>query len=218
MFLTKKATSIVEAVVVMFIVVSWVVWMYQVFWSSQKLSNSTWNKIQAIQMAREGIEAMKNIRDTNWVLFGSDTPNCWNVLNYNKDCVGDNSINNDILEDSYKIFQNSKNKWEINKKTTPKTLFSESDYRNEMEVFTDLNWFFTQTWTLDTDKFKLKPLFTREIKIKYLDDWVSPDNIAASKSSNEQKMQVTSLVQWVDNSSDKVHKVEFTSVLTNWKK
>jgi hypothetical protein len=214
MFLTKKATSIVEAMVVLLIVVSWVVWMYQVFWNSQKLSNSTGNKIQAIQIAREGIEAMKNIRDTNWILFWSDTPNCWNVLDYNNSCVWDNSTTNDISAWSYKIYQNTDNKWKIIKKITSETSFLKSAYRNEMKVWLDSNWFFTQSWAIT----EIKPLFTREIKIKYLDDWIVPDNISASKPSNEEKIEVISLVQWVDNSSTKVHKVEFTSILTNWKK
>jgi hypothetical protein len=208
MFLTKKATSIVEAMVVLLIVVSWVVWMYQVFWNSQKLSNSTGNKIQAIQMAREGIEAMKNIRDTNWILFWSDTPNCWNVLNYNNSCVWDNSTTNDISAWSYRIYQNTDNKWKIKSETTAN--FSKSTYRNNFRVWLDSNWFFTQSWAVT----EIKPLFTREIKIKYLEDWET----AWFQNSNEQKMEVISLVQWADNSSTKVHKVEFTSILTNWKK
>jgi len=82
MFLTKKATSIVEVMVIMLILVTWIVWMYKVYSESENLSTSTKNKITAIQIAREWIEAMKNIRDTNWILFSTNTENCWNTLNY----------------------------------------------------------------------------------------------------------------------------------------
>jgi hypothetical protein len=71
--------------------------MYNIYGSSIKLSNSTENKITAISIAREGIEAITNIRDTNNLLFKADLKNCWNVLNYNANCIGDNTTNNDIL-------------------------------------------------------------------------------------------------------------------------
>jgi Tfp pilus assembly protein FimT len=216
MFLNKKATSVVEAIVVLSIIVSWVIWMYKVFWNSQKLANSTSNKIQAIQMAREWIEAIKNIRDTNWLLFGSDSKNCWNVSNYNNNCVWipeTNNTNIDIQEWSYKIYQLQNNRWYLSPKLTDKTKFIDKNYREEMEVFQDSKWFFTQTWTLSSSgNSKIKPLFTREIKVQYLDEnW-------NSWNSNSYKMKVTSLVQWVDNSTSRTQKVEFISILTNWKK
>lgn len=214
MFLTKRATSIIEAIVVLFIVVSWVVWMYQVFWNSQKLSNSTAKKIQAIQIAREWIEAVKNIRDTNWLLFGSDSTNCWNVLDYDNTCVWDTWTSTDIQHNkSYIIFQDTYNRWRLYEEASPADWFKLTSYKDNFEVFQDNEWFFTQTWTINTTKFKLKPLFTREIKFEYLEDWL----ISWFTNSNEEKIKVTSLVQWTDSSSENIHKVEFVSVLTNWK-
>jgi hypothetical protein len=205
MFLNKKATSVIEAVVVLFIVVSWVVWMYQVFWASQKLSNSTANKIQAIQIAREWIEWVKNIRDTNWILYSSDTTNCWNVNNYSNTCVWDNNTTYDIASWSYIIYKKPDNRWYLETKVT-NTAFNQ-DYRDRFKVWLDSDWFFTQTWWTD-----IKPLFTREIQISYL----KSDNSAWD--SNDPKMQVISLVKWVDLSSSKPHRVRFKSILTNWKK
>ena len=108
---------------------------------------------------------------------------------------------NDIDSWSYLINQKSDNRWYLESKSTWN--FSNSTYRTNFEVFTDKNWFFTQTWVLDDSKFKIKPLFTREIKINYPETY---------------KMEVVSLVQWVDLSSSKPHRVEFKSILTNWKK
>ena len=202
--------------VIMMIIVAGVVWMFKVFTQSQKLSNSTENKIQAIQIAREWIEAMKNIRDTNWILYWSDTANCWNVINYQPGCVGilaGNNTTTDISRsnETYKVYQDpTSNRWILEEKATPETLFSNTDYRNEMEVWYDANWFFTQSWTLIVEE--LKPLFTREIQVRYIDT-----NSDSTVDSNDEKMEVTSLVQWVDSSSSEPHKVEFTTVLTNWK-
>ncbi|MEK7146234.1 MAG: hypothetical protein AAB802_03545 [Patescibacteria group bacterium] len=38
-------------------------------------------KVVAMNLALEGIEAVRNIRDTNYLRFASDTANCWNTLN-----------------------------------------------------------------------------------------------------------------------------------------
>jgi len=84
---TKKATSILEAMIVLLIIIVWVTWLYDIFNASQKLSNTTKNRIEAIEIAREWIEAMKNIRDTNWLMFGWDKTNCYNTLNYDSGCV-----------------------------------------------------------------------------------------------------------------------------------
>jgi len=49
----KKATSVIEAMIIMLIVVNGVVGMYSLYNRSQKLSIATKNRIEAIQMARE---------------------------------------------------------------------------------------------------------------------------------------------------------------------
>lgn len=61
--------------------------MFGILNSSQRLANTTGNRIQAIQIARDGIESMTNIRDTNWVKFPVDYENCWNTLNYDGLCI-----------------------------------------------------------------------------------------------------------------------------------
>ena len=205
MFLDKKATSVIEAMVVLLIVVTWVIWMFQVFWNSQKLSASTANKIQAIQIAREGIEAIKNIRDTNWILFSSDTKNCWNVNEYKNECVWDSSTNYDIKNipnKSYIIYKKSDNRWYLENKTADSDKYKNPWYRNIFKVWLDSDWFFTQTWAIT----EIKPLFTREIAISYDTD------------SNDETMEVNSIVYWKDLASNRPHKVQFKAILTNWKK
>ncbi len=207
MKINKTATSIAEAMVLMMIIVTGVTWMYKIYNSSIRLERATSNKIIAINIAREWIEAMKNIRNTNWILFSSDVNNCWNTLNYQNACVWDNISWTDIENNkSYVIYKNQQDRWTLTWSTT--WLYSDNIYRNEHRVWLDLDWFYTQTWTIDN----LVPLFTREIKINYINTtWSTVD-------SNDEKMEVTSLVQWKDNTSTSVHKVELIQLLSNWKK
>ncbi len=202
--LKNKATSIVEAMIVMLIIVTWVTWMYQLLSESNKLTVSVKNKIQAVQIARQWIEWFTNIRDTNWLLFSSDYANCWNTYNYDSDCIWDNTTTNDIKStDTYKIYLNNEDRWVLKEDTWVSTFnYSDTDYRNFFKVSLNTNWIFTQTWWIDT-----KPLYTREIKIEYPNTW----------SSNDSNIKITSIVQWADSSSTVPHKLEIEQTLTNWK-
>ncbi len=202
-----KATSIIEAIVVLLIIVTWVTWMYTIFSKSTKLSNSTANKIQAIQIAKQWIEAFTNIRDTNWIRFSSDSTNCWNTLNYNSNCIWDITTTYDIQSWSYIIYRNSNNAWVLDSKTT--NTFWNWNYNTDFIVWIDDKWIYTQSWAVNDTS----PKFTRELKISYLDeDWItSPD-------TNSPKIKIISLVQWIDSSSNQPHKVELEQILSNWKK
>ena len=164
MYLHKKASSIIEAMVVLMIITSGVTWVYLLMSSSQKLANSTWNRIEAIQIARDWLEAMTNIRDTNWILYGADPANCWNTLNYSGSCVWNTTISTDIklwANEAFRIYRDINNRFMLSATgTTTSPLFTNITYRNVFQVF-KLNWFYTQSGGIVT-----QPLFTREIQIE----------------------------------------------------
>jgi len=199
MIINKKWTSIVEAIIVMAIVTIWVIWTYDIYSRSQKLSDSSANKIQAISLAREWIEAMINIRDTNWLLYSANTKNCWNTYNYDSNCVLSDV---DIGSWSYIVYKNTSDRWILEPKTT--WLYSSQTYRNDFKVNLDNNWFYTQSWWI----LETKPLFTREIKISYPNNTWTP----------LEKMNVESIVRWVDSSKDWIFEIKFQTLLTNWKR
>jgi len=193
---TKKATSIIESMIIMLIIVTWITWLYNIFNESTKLSNTTKNRIEAIEIAREGIEAMKNIRDTNWLMYGWDTVNCFNTLNYDQRCIWNISWASYIEDNkSYKIYKHIDNKWYLNE--NPTWDFSDNSYRSDFRVYKDNDWFYTQTWSTN------ETIFTREIQVSY------------SWSTNI--MNINSLVNWADSSKEWFHKVEIWNIITNWK-
>jgi len=201
------ATSIAEAMVVMLVILIGITGSYQMFSQSIKTVDSSEFKIRAISMAKEWIEAVNNVRDTNWILFKWDLPNCWNTLNYNTSCFNNTTTTHDIRPGSYRTYIWSNNRWILQNYTW--TLdYSEAAYRNFFTVWLDNKWFFTQN-SADIIE-EIKPPFTREIIISYLDDgsWVT--------NSNSQKMNVTVKIQWTDSSSNTVRKVEMSNILTNW--
>lgn len=211
-----SGTSIIEAMVVMLIVVTWIIWMYKIFNNSQNLSNTTQNRIVAIQIAREGIEAFTNIRDTNWILFAADHKNCWNTLNYDNSCVWNAGVSTNIAHNtSYKIYQTTENRWELARQSTWD--YTNNWYRDRFEVFqyrdaSPYAWLYTQSGATSEVE-SMQPLFTREIQVEYIEDGIA----TGFANSDEQKMIVTSKVQWQDPSKTTPHTVELETILTNWK-
>jgi hypothetical protein len=203
MIKSKHWTTIVESLVVMLIIVVWVVWTYKIFTNSQKLSDSTAYRLAAISMAREWIEVITNIRDTNWLLFWSNTTNCWLTFNYNSSCITAGWTTTNIPTWSYKIYKNSNNRWYLSWPIATWN-YSDSTYRDNFRVNLDSDWFYTQSgWT------NFLPIFTREIKIYYPSDaWTPP-----------QSVNVESIVRWSDSSRTNWNfEVKLQTLLTNWKK
>lgn len=198
----KKWTSILEAIVVILIITLGVIWIFNIFIKSQNLANQAENKLTATLIAREWIEVVMNIRDTNWKMFQANIENCWNVLNYNSSCITNSST--DIWTWSYIIYQDVDNKWYLSWITIPENSYSQSNYRDIYAIKVDANWFYTQAWTWTITS---TPFFTREIKVSYL-----PSNPA------NQKMKVESIVRWNEPQSDGNKELVLESILTNWKK
>jgi hypothetical protein len=194
----KSGATIVESMVVMIIIVLWVTWMYSIFNKSQEITTNTSNRLVAIAIAREWIEAVTNIRDTNWLLFSVNTENCWLVKDYNSDCITNSSIY--IASWSYVLYTNTNNRWYLSWGTT--WVFSSGAYQNAFRVKKDGNGLYTQSgWT------DFMPLYTREIKISYPWALNPPQNV-----------KIESIVRWVDNSRTSGNfEIILQTELTNWK-
>jgi type II secretory pathway pseudopilin PulG len=75
----KSAFSLVEIMIFMVLLVTASTASYSFLSSGQKLANTTEYRVQAINLAREGIEIVRTYRDTNWIAYSSDKEHCWMV-------------------------------------------------------------------------------------------------------------------------------------------
>jgi hypothetical protein len=204
--------------IVLLVVVTGITWVYGLLVSSQKLANSTSKRIEAIQIARDGLEAFTNIRDTNWILYGADYENCWNVLNYNNACIWISGVTNDIrhnVNEWFKIYRNSENKFRLAlvSYATWET-YADALYRSGFEIRKEsANLFYTQSWGIVYWVWS-DPFYTREIQVDYLDNsWMSLWGLL----SDNDRMRVTAVVQWNDIAKQEPQKLEMSTILTNWK-
>jgi type II secretory pathway pseudopilin PulG len=89
--------SIMEVTVVIFIITLGLLGVLSLAAQSIKISNTNKNELIASQLAQEGLELVRNIRDTNWLTDGND----W-VLGSG---AGNNS--DDIIQDGTYTIDNS---------------------------------------------------------------------------------------------------------------
>jgi prepilin-type N-terminal cleavage/methylation domain-containing protein len=60
----------------------------------QSLRSNQYSKdtLQALNLAKEGLEMMRVVRNTNWMKFSADTDNCWNVFPNEAVCDAPNNL------------------------------------------------------------------------------------------------------------------------------
>lgn len=206
----KIAASLIEALVVIVILAMWIVATYSFFARSIAFLDWLNMRIEAIEIAREGIEAVENIRNTNWLLFPVNYENCWNVLGYKSECILDNSNSIEKIpwadKNNPKTYILENNNWRWNLTLTwisaQNLIYTNSDFRDKFAVWLDNLGKYCQP--VDT---------TNCIKIQ---KWNYTRKIQAYKDWND-KMIVKSTVEWIDSSTSWSRKVEIYNLLTNYK-
>lgn len=214
----KIASSLIEALVVMAILTIGLVWVYSFFSKSRAFLDWVSAKIEAIEIAREWIEALENIRNTNWMRFQANIDNCWDVLNYNTECIWWISMVDKIwwTESNPKIYilKNDNWLWKLEQKNQSWN-FSDSNYRQTFLVWKDKdNWRYCQTVdntnciTKWSDWKTIIWNYTRKISVI----WV------IQRWNKVVKLKVSSIVEWTDQSVYWVRKIELNNLMTNYKR
>lgn len=195
----KDASTLIEAMVVLVIVTIGVTGTYQVLEGGNRLAETTEARIQAINLAREGIEAVENIRNTNWVKFSSDYENCFDVLNYDGTCVG-NASTAKMSDGVPRILVNQDGMWYLSGSST--TWSGVTIASNGVSVQGAGS---TLAYCNSKAPRNCRTPFFRTVTIT---------NVGASGSK---KFQVTSTVSWRDDSKNTPYRIQLTHILTNWK-
>lgn len=185
-FLKTRGETLTETLVALFILALSIVAAVTLLVSSIRANEASRERIIAINIARTGLEAIHNIRDTNWLVHSADKRLCWNNMP-NETCedtfspfgVSDNAIEGDTY---YKVDLNADYTWSL----TNETSIEWDEYRLHL----DENGFYTHEESGTTSSTN----FRRRIFISYRDD---DGNVNGDPESN--RMEVTSEVQFLEN-------------------
>ncbi len=196
--LGKRWSSLVEIMAMMAVVSMAITAMFStVIWGIY-FSRDSENRIKAINLAREWIEWVTNLRNTNWLRFSGDQNNCWSIKDYQAACIGSgtyastNSFGGSPA--SKYVLKNENGAWYLTWTTSGSWLWVDS------------NGFYFSSGTTPWDLLctinrttNCRSPFTREIRIL----------------SGSNTMTITSIVDWNERVAQNV---TLTTTLTNWKR
>ncbi len=213
---TKKAETLVEVIIALFIVAMGAGVSTNLIINALQSSAYSKDSLIATSLAQEGIEAVRNIRDTNWLRFSADKKNCWNIKPEETVCSPSNKIqqsdnytaNLDITNYSWTLKQNASalDTTNISKASNEPYRLKYVDLDSTKDTNGDGNNtndhdLYINTAGATTGQSK----FYRQIKLEYI-----------GTNTPEDKMKVTSIVAW--EVGQVVHKVKLQTILTNYRK
>jgi len=178
--------------------------MFSVITSGIFFAKDTEDRIKAINLAREWIEWMTNIRNTNWLRFSSDRRNCWSTLSYDSGCIW-NPIGWDRIGGGSHVLYTYNGLWYLSGTTSIAP--ADPAYKTVFRVINDADGFSNQTGAIyptlcnSQNQVSCTSIFTREIQI-IIPTWSTGS------------MNVKSIVYWDGKTRQKV---ELETTLTNWK-
>ncbi|MCK5472059.1 hypothetical protein KAI54_02630 [Candidatus Gracilibacteria bacterium] len=170
----------------------------------------TKERVIATNLAREGLEAVRNIRDTNWLRFAGERRRCWNNLDASS-CLDGNSdgIPDDPIEHQkyyFTKFDNVNFRWELD----ATGLVARLDLRNGLDASdSGYRLQLNANGVYNHDAVGTDTIYFREIYTEYIE----PDQtLAANESANI--LRVTSKVEWIDRG--KINDVTLTTLLADY--
>ncbi len=203
--------------------------------SIRNMSNAK-NRVIAVNIAREGIEDMHNIRDTNWLLYSDRRRECWNHDPSIIPCEGLEPI----PPGNYVIYRSAENNWKLKLSDdfalTPLSFVDIDltvDSNADDTVDNDANIYNHVTGIDDTyGPETQKTPFRRYLTIEYLDDdgsfeavskidepFDSINTMEEWKTLGDEdikrlnRMRLTSTVEWTQSGA--IHKAELKTILTD---
>lgn len=93
-FVNQKGSALMEVLISIFIITMGLTGSAMLIIKAIHINSINSDRIIAINLAREGVEAVRNIRDTNWLTWSANIRECWNFLN---DTDEDGIIDDDDL-------------------------------------------------------------------------------------------------------------------------
>lgn len=213
----RSAETLIEVVMAIFIVATGSATATSLVVNALTANSLSRDNLIALNLAVEGIEGIRDIRDSNWLKFGFNKELCWNMRPEKTSC---NNVDK-IKGGNHKLFlDTSTMSWNLSDDTTDTLNLEVSAttaaqfqlYFMDLDSITDSDGNGTKTDDPDlyvasgTAGAGAASRFYRMITLQY------PSNYLTDQSVN-----VSVLVQWKGTGAA-VHQVRLNTVLTNYNK
>ena len=221
-FKTRNAETILEVIISLFVISIGATVTTTLIVNAIASNAYGKNNLIALNLAVEGIEAMRDIRDSNWLKYSYDKANCWNMLPNPKSAVDKDNCNdvlNLIAPGNYTADLNLQTmKWEMtNVAGSGLNLPANGPAQPSDENF--------RLWFVDLSGATAKQIYVS--KYVGLTGGITPHTASqfyrmitvsysggAAFPAAQTNMTVTSLVQWYEGPI--VRQIQLDTILTNY--
>ena len=195
--------SLIEVITAIFVLVIGSSVAVSIVVNGMQTNNFNRDSMLALNLAIEGVEAMRTIRDNNWLRFAYDKEKCWDIAPEKKECEDGNKIpNGNYIVDLDKTYS-----WNLNKIDSLKEL----DLNSGLEKNADF-----RLKIQDRGGAPDKQNIYVSAKGATLKDIDSPfyRMITIKTEPSADQMNVTSAVQWLYQGQK--HEIKITNKLSNY--
>lgn len=156
-----KGETILETLIALTILSIGVVMSATIIGSSIRNVNASKNRIIAINVAREVIEGIRNVRDTNWLKFSARKRDCWNHIPNVPTCDGTDPI----LPGKYLVYKREGTRQWLLDDTLGRNPVGRPEAPSDGYIYTDTNGI---TYYFDVDKWRdISSLFLVDVDLNY---------------------------------------------------
>jgi type II secretory pathway pseudopilin PulG len=207
---SRKGETLVEVLIAILVLLVGALSVLRYLAWADVANQLTKERVVATNLAREGLEAVRSIRDTNWLRFAGERRICWNNLNIST-CIDNNSdgVPDDVIEHQNRYlaeFSTNNFRWRLSPSGVGALDIDDSEVSADDEIYRihrESNGLYNQSGTGDDT------IYFREIYIEYL---AGDQSLASGEDANI--MRITSNVQWYDRG--KTSDVTLTTILTDY--
>ncbi len=219
----QSAETLIEVVIAIGIISTGAATAANVAVQSIRSSAFARDALVAQNLAMEGLEIVRNVRDTNWIKFSFDRPGCWNQLPTRTAC--ENSAANTLVAGSYVITHGGLEKTAENFDSTNLSNANNANYQlfyydlddstnsnNDTDAANDRDIILNQS-TVSSPIVEVAPTkFYREINIGYanMDENTGLITLAGTPAN---LMLVSSTVYW--NDGGRIANASSSNILSN---
>lgn len=109
-FRNTKGETLAETIIALSVLAIGITIASTIIVNSMRNLQNAKNRVVAVNIAREGIEAMRSIRDSNWLLYSDRRRSCWN---HDPSAGACTDGSDPILPGTYIIYKHSDGSWRL---------------------------------------------------------------------------------------------------------
>lgn len=213
-----RGETLVEVIIAVFVVSLGSAIAASLIVTSFQANTLSRDNLIAMNLAGEGIEAVRGVRDTNWLKYGFDKDNCWNVLPSESGC---SLTSNKITAGYYTVELDQNLVWQMTKVNPQIALNLGSSSalnndlyklkilsRNEVPFFS--HYLLDYPASVNYEELEENPQYGRFYRM------IEILNIIPDAGGTPVSMEVKSSVQW--KTQGRVNTASLNLILTNYQK